>query len=54
MRKLTHEQFMEKFYKQNTHAQDIEILGTYVNYETPIKCKCNIDGYEWEPPAKSL
>lgn len=54
MRKLTHEEFLDKFYKVNTHAQDIEILGTYNGHDNKIKCKCKIDGHEWEPPAKSL
>lgn len=46
--KLTHEEFIEKFYKQNKHARDIEIQGTYVNNKTKIKCKCRKCGYEWE------
>ena len=46
--KLTHKQFIEKFKKQNKHAHDIEILGTYINMQTKIKCRCKIDGYEWE------
>lgn len=53
-RKLTHEEFMEKFNKQNKHAQDIEILGTYVNYSTKIKCRCKVCGYEWEVTPNSL
>lgn len=52
--KLTHEEFMEKFNKQNTHAKDIEILGTYINNHTKILCRCKIDGYEWTPVADSL
>lgn len=45
---LTHEQFIEKFNKQNKYSQNIEILGTYVNSQTKIKCTCKIDGCEWE------
>lgn len=52
--KPTHEEFMKKFYKKNKHAQDIEILGTYVNANTRIKCKCKIDGYEWSPKPNHL
>lgn len=52
--KSTHEEFMEKFYKQNKHAQDIEILGTYIARKTKINCKCKIDGYEWTPMANQL
>lgn len=54
MRKLTHEEFLDKFYKQNKHANDIEVLGTYITRDTKIKCKCKIDGYEWEVIPKSL
>lgn len=53
-RPITHEEFLNKFYKQNTHAQDIEILGTYKNNYTKIKCKCKVDGYEWETIPKDL
>ena len=53
-RRLTHEEFMEKFYKQNKHANDIEVLGTYKNNYTKIKCKCKIDGHEWESIPKDL
>ena len=28
-RKLTHEEFMEKFYEKNKNAENIEILGEY-------------------------
>lgn len=53
-RRLTHEEFLNKFYKQNKDAQDIEILGTYVYAHTKIKCKCKIDGYEWTPQPNDL
>ena len=47
----THKQFIQELYKINP---DIEVLGTYVNTHTKIKCKCRIDGYEWEVIPKSL
>ena len=47
-RKLTHEEFMEKFYEKNKNAENIEILGEYKGNKTKIKCKCKIDSYEWE------
>ena len=53
-RKLTHEEFLEKFYKQNKNAENIEILGEYVNAQTKIKCKCKLDGYTWETKAYHL
>lgn len=27
---------------------NIEILSNYVNWDTKIKCRCKIDGYEWD------
>lgn len=53
-RRLTQKEFEEKFNKQNTHAHDIEILGTYINSATKILCKCTIDGYEWEAIPRNL
>ena len=53
-RRLTHEEFMEKFYEKNENAENIEILGEYINSRTKIKCKCKIDGYEWEVVANNL
>ena len=51
---LTHEEFMEKFYVKNKNAENIEILGEYINNRTKIKCKCKIDGYEWEVKPNDL
>ena len=53
-KRLTHEEFMEKFYKQNKNAENIEILGEYVNYKTKIKARCKIDNHEWEVIPDSL
>ena len=53
-RKLTHEEFMERFYVRNKNAGDIEILGEYVNAHTKIKCRCKKDGYEWETRPNDL
>lgn len=53
-RKLTHEQFLNKFYEKNKHSNDIEILGTYINSQTKIKCKCKIDGHEWSVKPNDL
>ena len=47
-RRLTHEEFMEKFYEKNENAENIDILGEYKGSKIKIKCKCEIDGYEWE------
>ena len=53
-RKLTHEEFLERFYEKNKNAENIEILGEYVNNYTKIKCRCKIDGYEWEAKPNNL
>ena len=53
-RKLTHEEFMEKFYIKNKNAENIEILGKYEGALTKIKCRCKIDGYEWEAMPNNL
>ena len=45
---LTHEEFMERFYKKNENAENIEILGKYVNNKSKIKIRCKKDGYEGE------
>ena len=52
--KLTQKEFEEKLKKQNKHAQDIELLGTYINTETKILCKCKIDEHEWEATPHNL
>ena len=51
---LTHEEFMERFYIKNENAENIEILGEYINIDTKIKCRCKIDGYKWETIPYSL
>ena len=51
VRRLTHEEFINRIKEVNS---DIEILGEYVNARTKIKCKCKIDGYEWEVVPSSL
>lgn len=53
-RKSTHEEFLNKFYEKNENAQDIEVLGTYAGVFNKIKCRCKIDGYEWEPTPGNL
>lgn len=46
-KKITHEQFMERFLNHGKYADKIELLGKYVNSETKIQCKCMVCGYEW-------
>ncbi|MBQ2408615.1 MAG: hypothetical protein II309_04185, partial [Bacilli bacterium] len=51
---LTHNEFLEKFYKKNSNANNIEILEEYKGNKIKIKCKCKIDGYEWTPVPHNL
>ena len=41
----SHEKFVEELEYINSN---IEIIGNYKNNKTKIKCRCKIDGYEWE------
>ena len=55
MRKKTHEEFMRDFEeKQPENFKNIEIIGEYVNTDTKIKCRCLIDGHEWEATPANL
>lgn len=47
----THLQFLKEVGRVNSN---IEILEEYVNAQTKIKCKCLLDGYEWEVVPNSL
>ncbi|MBD5537878.1 MAG: hypothetical protein HDQ99_19945 [Lachnospiraceae bacterium] len=51
MEKRTHEEFIDIM---NTKNPNIKILGKYVNAKIKIKCKCNIDQYEWETTPDHL
>lgn len=44
-KKRTHKEFIEEMKAKNSN---IEILGTYINSKTKIKCECLIDGYTWD------
>ena len=47
----THEEFVAEMMIVNPN---IEIIGTYIKSSERIKCKCKIDGYEWNPVAAEL
>lgn len=49
--KKTHEQFINDLVQIN---KDIQVLGTYKNANTKIKCKCKICGHEWKTLPSSL
>lgn len=55
-KKLTHEEFMIKVKEKNEHVRrgEIEILGTYVEANERIECRCNIHNVTWYPFAASL
>lgn len=44
-KRRTHKEFVEDLYNVNPN---IEVIGDFINTQTKIKCKCKIDGYEWE------
>ena len=46
-----HDQFVSEVKKINPQ---IEIIGTYMNMNTYIKCRCLIDGYEWNSDPHKL
>ena len=50
-KKRTHEQFIEDMNKINPN---IEILNKYVKAKIKVKCRCKLDGYEWEATPDNL
>lgn len=44
-KKKTHEDFVNEMKIVNSN---IEIIGIYTDSKTTIKCRCKIDGYEWD------
>lgn len=53
-RKKTHEEFMVDFNKMNKHAQDIELLESYISAHTKIKCKCKKCEQQWTTEPNTL
>lgn len=50
-----HSKLKETFKDEMEHINpNIEILSEYVNWNTKIKCRCKIDGYEWEGHVSTL
>ena len=50
-KKLTHEEVVQRVQHINAN---IKIIGKYVNATTKLKCKCLIDGYEWDVLSSNL
>lgn len=46
-----HDKFVDDAYKVN---QDVDIIGTYIDIKHRVKCRCKIDGYEWEPYPRDI
>ena len=47
----TTEEFINELKKIN---DNIEVIGEYISSSKKIKCRCKIDGYEWEARPNSL
>lgn len=50
-RQKTHEEFVMEMELVNPN---IEIIGRYVTGKTKVKCRCKIDGYEWDGYPSNL
>lgn len=53
-KRKTHEEFIKEFQEKNGHSKTIEIIGTYINKNTPIECKCKVCNRTWFPLPYSL
>ena len=51
IRKLTNEEFLNRMNEINSN---IEILSEYKNSKVYMRCKCKIDGYEWDASPGNL
>ena len=49
--RLTHEQYLKRVKENNSK---VIVIGEYNGRHNPIKAKCKICGYEWEPIVSSL
>lgn len=49
-----HNTFIEDFKTKSPYADNIEILGTYQNSKTKIKCRCKIHNYEFKTTPNKL
>ena len=50
-KKKSHDDFVKELY---TVQPNIEVIGKYINTNTPLLCRCKIDGHEWSPRPKHL
>lgn len=49
--KITKDLFLERL---STINQKIEVIGTYISYNTNIECKCKQCGFIWSPQPRAL
>lgn len=52
--KLTNDEFINRIKLNNPNYDNIEILSSYINLKNKIRCKCKIDGYEWDAMPDKL
>ena len=47
-KKLTHKEFIERLWLQNSHFnnEEFDVIDRYVNYSTKVNCKCSL-GHTW-------
>ena len=51
LRRKTHKIFEKDLYRVNP---TVEILGEYIDAKTKIKCRCKVDGFEWDATPNNL
>lgn len=51
-KRKTHEEFMNEF--QDRGSQNLEIIGHYISYHTPIDVKCRKCGYTYDSLPHNL
>ena len=49
--KKTNQEFVDEILLKNP---DVELLSSYINAKTKVKCKCKVCGFEWETLPNSL
>jgi Zn finger protein HypA/HybF involved in hydrogenase expression len=52
--KLTHDEFLDKLQRQNPYTDEIQVVGKYINNESPVDCICKVCGCKWSPSAHDL
>ena len=50
--RLTHGRFIEKY--SSRFDPDVELVGRYVSWRTPIRVRCKCCGYEWDASVDML